>query len=322
MKDPHVSVIVPFKNIEAHLAQCLQSIFAQSLSEIEIICVDDDSTDGSREIVERYAADNPRITLISHAVSRGSGGARNTGIQAATADYVICIDSDDYIAPEMLENMWNAATADDVDAVICGFNVIDELGEYQFKQSYPSTIVANTADDPINIFTLTNPAPWNKLWRRSIFIENKILFPELVYFTDLATNPRLLAECKNIRLMSDAYYYYRRRDNSITNTFSEKHILDYFIVFEILYNFLTESLLLKTHSKEFIKFIGANLSYHARLMNASSIREEEKSQYLRHLLTFKLGFLETHHLVGGFSRGELLRCIREDVRFDGAIHTD
>ena len=105
---PKISIIVPIYNVRAYLPQCLDSIIAQTFSDVEIICVDDGSNDGSENIVDEYAAGDSRIVAI-HKPNAGYGAAMNTGLDAATGEYIGIVESDDCITPEMYERLYNLA---------------------------------------------------------------------------------------------------------------------------------------------------------------------------------------------------------------------
>ena len=128
-----VSVIVPIYNAEKHLEQCLNSIVSQTLKKIEIILIDDGSTDGSAEICKKYLSDS-RVTYY-HKENEGLAAARDDGMLRATGEYIGFVDSDDWIKPEMYEKMYNAAKSNDSDVVFC--NCIQNENGYRFSQELP-----------------------------------------------------------------------------------------------------------------------------------------------------------------------------------------
>jgi glycosyltransferase involved in cell wall biosynthesis len=234
---PIVSVIVPIYKTEKYLEKCLESIINQTLHEIEIICVDDCSPDRSATIVEEYSRRDNRISLIKHTENLGLGGARNTAIRASRADYIASVDSDDFILPTMIEKLWSATENGLYDVVVCGFESVDE---YDIHISYnrPKARVIHNDNNEINIFNITNPAFWNKIWRRSLYVDNSIFFPQRVHYQDFATTPRILSKSRKIRFIDDVLYKYLIRPGSATYSMSAKHIIDYLKVFEVLRNFL------------------------------------------------------------------------------------
>lgn len=116
---PKVSIIIPYYNVERHIAKCLDSVLSQSLEEIEIICVNDVSTDDSAAIVEKYAAKDKRIRCFSNSVNSGVSAARNKGLEKAIAPYVYIMDSDDFLHQEAMKKLHDKAVEVDGDVVLC-----------------------------------------------------------------------------------------------------------------------------------------------------------------------------------------------------------
>ena len=123
-----VSVIVPVYNVSPYLREALDSVINQTYKELEIIIVDDGSTDGSASIYEEYAASDPRIKLI-HQANKGLSGARNTGLEHATGEFVSFIDSDDSISPMFIESLVNAMVSTSADVSICRFSAFETSGK-------------------------------------------------------------------------------------------------------------------------------------------------------------------------------------------------
>jgi len=180
---PEISVIIPFYNVERYIDQCLWSVRNQTLKNIEIICVDDCSQDNSRKIVQKHLNDDHRIKLVIHENNLGLGGARNTAIRMAKADYIASVDSDDYMMPNMLEELLGETENGIYDIVCCGFNRVCENGEILSVIKYENAQFCNDSNS-IDIFTVLPSSFWHKLWRKSLFIDNKIFFlaPSLSVF--------------------------------------------------------------------------------------------------------------------------------------------
>ena len=293
---PKISVIIPFYNVEKYLDRCLDSVRKQSLIDIEIICVDDCSPDNSYNIAKQHANEDNRIKIIRHLKNLGLGGARNTAIHEASADYIASVDSDDYILPNMLERLWAETENGKYDIVCCGFNKVDKCGEILSSHCFKSQSITNK-NNSIDIFSTVNPAFWNKLWRRSLFIKNNIFFPEHLYFEDMSTTPCILASAHFVKIIDDILYNYSIRASSITSSFSSKHLLDYFKGFELLVGFLTKNKLVSRYNKEFIAFVGTNMRFHSQKLLESNMNTEQKEQYLRQLLMLKIAFFEYFELL-------------------------
>lgn len=286
---PKISIIVPIYNTAKYLDKCLSSIINQTMQEIEIICIDDCSSDNSYLIVEKYIDQDSRVSLIRHDKNKGLSCARNTGISAAKANYLASVDSDDYIKPEMMQTLWDASENGTVDVVCCGFERVDSNGEILSFVSFPSQTFLNGGNN-FDIFSTLNPAFWNKLWKKSLFTETNIFFPKQLYYEDLATTPRLLSKSAVIRTIKNRLYLYLIHSDSITKTYSIKHIMDYFKVFDILLEYITKSKLIRNR-ESFLNLIDENIYSHAKNILTTDMPESEMKKYLSLLLQQKNNYL-------------------------------
>lgn len=202
---PLVSVIVPVRNGGQNLRQCLQSITDQTLRDLEIIIVDDGSTDDSGAVVAEFAARDPRVSCVPGPATGSAGSARNVGLAMATGDYLAFLDADDYFAPTMLEELHTQASLDRADVALCKFRVHNEqTGDSQAAdwamrlQYFPKKMPFAPADLGDHLFFAVNPAAWNKLFRAAFIRKAKLEFQNLrrtndAYFTYMA-----LAQAKRI----------------------------------------------------------------------------------------------------------------------------
>jgi len=186
-----VSVIVPVYNAEKYLVKCIESLLNQTLQELEFIFVDDGSTDASVSIINEYMEKDGRIQLINQKHSY-AGAARNNGMKAASGEYIIFLDSDDFFACDMLEQMYDKAVSDKADVCLCNAIRFDnKTGETDFpghflvKDMLPETTPFSAADVKDCIFNLTSPAPWNKLFKTEFILKNKIQFQKTKKTNDL-----------------------------------------------------------------------------------------------------------------------------------------
>lgn len=192
-----VSVIMPVYNAEDYLRQCLDSVMNQTLKEIEIICVDDGSTDSSPVILEEYAGRDGRLQVL-HQENKYAGCARNLGLSKASGKYVIFWDSDDFFALETLEKLYAKCEEDQAQIGICGANKLDNelqlsypAGEYLVKSRVPETMPFNKRQMGRYLFNFCSNVPWNKLFLRSFILEHHLEFQPLrqandVYFSMMA----------------------------------------------------------------------------------------------------------------------------------------
>ena len=170
---PKVSVIVPVYNTSAYLRECLDSIINQTLKEIEVICVDDGSTDGSLDILKEYAKKDKRFTIITQQ-NTSAGAARNAGLVVAKGEYLSFLDSDDFFAPEMLEEMYNKALAVIADICICNSSRLEDNNismNYELKTFlFKDKPIFSYKNIPDYIFQISVAYQWDKIFKLN-FIE-------------------------------------------------------------------------------------------------------------------------------------------------------
>ncbi len=226
-----VSVIVPVYNVCDYLKNCLESIIKQTYNDLEIIIIDDGSTDTSGEICDEYQKKDKRIQVI-HTDNRGLSIARNTGIEISQGKYICFVDSDDFISKYYVEEMLKVAIKTDSDIVICEWN------KYR-QNSYVCDEVHEISDDDIEYLsekylydqefiinkTMKLSYAWNKMIKREVISD--IRFPEGRYYEDAAVYYMLLDKSSRTAMISSKLYYYRVDNNSITRSkYSEKKCKD------------------------------------------------------------------------------------------------
>lgn len=212
---PKVSIIVPIYNVEKYLEKCLKSIINQTYKNIEIILINDGSTDACKEICEKFKQeyDNKNIILI-HKLNGGLSDARNVGIQNATGEYVSFVDSDDFIEIDMIEKMVSKLS-NDIDVVMCGKYINYENGiEKKVCEKKEQILTPQEAIVYINSFNAANMSAWGKLFK----LENvkKKLFPVGKTSEDCFVMCHYLGNANTVCIMNDAFYHYVQRANSIS----------------------------------------------------------------------------------------------------------
>jgi len=245
-RPPALSVIVPVYNTAPFLRQCLDSLLEQSFKDLEIVVVDDGSTDDSPQILAGYAETHGALTVIRKP-NGGLADARNVGLAAALGDYVGFVDSDDHVSPVMFERMYDCALATDSDIVVCRMMGFDEATgtECPYEEGPRSGFGADLRSSPFLLVT-TSPSVCNKLFRRSLFTQHHLTFPVGISFEDLATTYSLFAHANRIEKLDESLYFYRqRRGGSITNTYG-RHYEDLVRALEIMHDRFSADSLLET----------------------------------------------------------------------------
>lgn len=278
MEDIKVSIIVPVYNAEKFLKKCIESIVDQTLEEIEIILINDGSTDNSSIICEEYSKKFPKKIRYINNKNVGCSATRNLGINLSQGEYITFVDSDDYIEKNMYQNMYEKAKKENLDVVICGVKIYDLITN-EVTYSFPKNIVTNydylKRENAIS-------ACYNKLYSRKQIVENDIYFPvDTHYAEDLYFSFINLVIAKNIGHLEECYYnYILYGENSINNI--DKRI-GLFISFDRLYNYLLEKNYLKDKviKKLFYKALnqGPIKSIFFMLLNPERITIEEYYKY-------------------------------------------
>ena len=230
---PKVSVIIPFNNVENYIEECLNSVLNQTLKDIEVILINDASTDTTPVKVSKYAENDSRIKILNIAERKGQGFARNRGIEIATGDYIGFVDSDDFIEPDMFELLYNSAKNNDTDISMCQVREYDDINENYITSDYYSLTSLSafgdnifSAEDTKNCILDINVALWNKIYKREFLIRLGEKFPEGFIYEDLPFFFGTYLPAKRIQVVWKNLYSYRiNRKNSTMQQFNNK-ILD------------------------------------------------------------------------------------------------
>lgn len=227
---PLVSVVVPVYKVEKYLTRCLNSLCGQSLHEIEIILVDDASPDRCGIICKEFAAKDKRIKVIHHTENKGLSAARNKGIQNAEADYLMFVDSDDWVAPDYCKNPYNCAVDYHADIVMFNYMRVTSYKPLQDSGSKSTISSASGYRSQIDALGLIHnnvgQAAWNKLYKKVLF--NDISYPEGFLCEDWGTTYKLILKTKNIYYLDQVLYYYCcQRPGSITSQKNNRSFNDW-----------------------------------------------------------------------------------------------
>ncbi|MBQ9991349.1 MAG: glycosyltransferase [Lachnospiraceae bacterium] len=258
MLKPKISVIVSIYNIQEYLPKAVDSILEQSYTGLEIILVDDGSTDSSGKICDDYAARDERIKVI-HQKNRGLSGARNAGIREATGEYIAFVDGDDWIDPTMYEDMLKAMEKHNAPLAICNYKEVSESGVWDGSTD---EITVWEGREALKVFVEEDEryqiqnAAWNKLYTRKLM--GNLRFPEGKLFEDIVYTTRLIAASEKTVYLNRAYYnYVTDRGSSIMNSKKvEKILTDQVPAYQEKGAFLKEigeEELLRTHQYFFMK---------------------------------------------------------------------
>ncbi|MDD3906761.1 MAG: glycosyltransferase [Bacteroidales bacterium] len=236
-----VSVIIPVYNTEKYLSQCLESVLCQTFRNIEIICVDDGSTDNSKNILQHYQEKDKRITVIMQ-TNLGGGGARNRGIEASNGEYLLFLDSDDFIERDFIEKMHQKCLIDNADIAICGFKLYDNKTG---KRSNPITMVDyhlphiipfSYKDNKKYIFNSFPPVVWNRLYKHEFILKSQLKFQEIHHHNDNYFSLISLVLADKITLIHDSLINYRVNQINNTQSTNYNHPFDFSLAISAIKN--------------------------------------------------------------------------------------
>lgn len=258
-----VSVIVPVYNVEKYLRQCLDSLVNQTLTDIEIICINDGSTDGSLAILEDYASKDKRIRLISQE-NQGQGVARNRGIELSTGEYLGFVDPDDWIELNMYEEMYSKAKLSDamiVEAMYSEF--FESSGKTKIRKSpvtLPENQVFTWKIHKDYLFKSSILAVWNKIYKKTFVNQHKIRFAEAKLAEDhiFTLKSKVLAE--KINFINKPYYNYRVHRDSAVNSISPETLRVIDILKDVNAFFNEQGVRNKYNCKEFDSYFEFTLA--------------------------------------------------------------
>lgn len=277
-----ISVIVPIYNVEKYLNDCVISILNQSYTDIEVILIDDGSTDSSGRLCDELLNKDARIKVI-HKPNGGLSDARNAGIEVSEGSEICFIDSDDLILPGYLSTLHSLLVSNDADMSVCGMTTFDESETPVLVKDYPiqNMVIEGNYNcmKGLLIDSAIDTTAWRKLYRASLFKDTGIRYPVGRYHEDVWTTYQVIAHCNCIAVTGEKLYAYRKRKGSIVNSaFSPRH-LDAVKGHVQRYDFVVENypLLRSLASKSVIYSAGVCLR---RISKSDNLSAKEKKYYL------------------------------------------
>ncbi len=261
MSNKKISVVIPVYNVERYIGLCLDSVINQTYKNLEIICVNDGSTDESLKIIEEYQEHDNRIKIINQE-NRGLSAARNTGIKQVTGDYIAFLDSDDWVEEDFYEKLYNACENNNADVSIgltCYYynnqNIQTDRWVNQHAFANKNNIV-ETIEDRQNI--IYSCACWNKIYKTELIKKNNLSFPEGLNIEDVPFTFAISILANKLVKVPEAKIFYRQQPDSIMQKASSTRLpFCIFKIYEVCENFL-ESLKINGEIKKQYKQILEN----------------------------------------------------------------
>ncbi|MEH7439022.1 glycosyltransferase [Neobacillus drentensis] len=316
---PKVSIIVPIYNVEKYLSRCLDSLLAQTLKEIEVIAVNDGSTDLSLKILREYESQDNRIKVIDKQ-NGGVSSARNKGIQLSRGDYVGFVDPDDWVDPEMYMLMHKSATSEKADIVMCSY--IREFGNHSKIKNFnlPSEVYYKDEEVKIKVMRrligplnkeVANPelldawgTVWSKLYRADLIKLNNIKFMDL---KKIGTNEDTLFNIEAcfyaksfIFINRPLYHYWRANSTSVTSGFKPNLLEQWIFLFSYIESFLKE----KNMNEEFYLALNNRICLNTLGFGLNTISKDNRSSVFMKIKRIRL-FLKENRIKHSFKQLDL-----------------
>lgn len=286
-----LSVIIPVYNVEDYLNECLDSVINQTLEDIEIICIDDGSTDNSPDILKEYSKKDKRIKIIIKE-NGGQATARNLGIKEAQGEYIAFVDSDDFIEPTMFEKLYTKAKDNNLDIAMCKIATYDNQTE-EIKDNVWYYMLGVFRDFEKDIFNHKDTkeftchiavTPYNKIYKTTLLKENNILFPEGLIFEDEKFFYDTYLRAKRVSIVDEFLYYYRiNRKGSTVDTIKDNDFSDIVPISKLIRETFKE-----TDNYEDYKILLSNRFIHLQLARFTQTSQKYKENFFN-LLKSDLG---------------------------------
>lgn len=234
---PKVSVIVPVYNTSKYLRRCMDALVAQTLDDIEIIVINDGSTDDSPAIIEEYASKYPNVVALNKP-NGGQATARNMGIRESKGEYIGFADSDDYVDTDMFEQMYNLAKKNNSDMVECYYHYLQEKNGKTVELQTRGRI--REYKDQKDMLIDPQVSPWNKLYRRDVLMHEDVNFPEGLIYEDTAFYIKTIPYVERASYLEKPFVHYFLRGNSTMNANKSRKVADIFSVLKNILDFYNE----------------------------------------------------------------------------------
>lgn len=280
-KKTKVSIIIPVFNADLYLEDCLNSVLTQSLKDIEVICINDNSKDESLKILQNFAKNDKRIKIIDLKSTFGQSHARNKGLLAAKGEYIGFVDADDFAEPEMFEKMYTSATEKNSEIVMCKAKVFDEKVKNYKDDNYFALDCFDEKfyEKPFNhqqtvdFMTKINVSVWNKLYKTDFLKENNINFIEGFIYEDLPFFFQTYTKAKKVTLLNDFLYVYRINSKNSTMTRTDKNVKDRVDMMSFTYDILQKQTYFKKEKSKILNWLIHDLFYRCLIIDSKYQKE-------------------------------------------------
>lgn len=239
-ENPAISIIIPVYNVEEYLAECLDSVLAQTFEDFEAICIDDGSPDNCGKILDDYAQKDARIRVI-HQENGGEAVARNRGLDEAKGNFIYFTDDDDYLHPQALEIMHKVLIESGLDGVVCQHRKVYER-HLPMPDIETEKVLYQTVEKPLHLFLndkkAISIAPWCKMYRRDVIGNTR--FVKGIHFDDVPFNIEMLYKTQSVAIIDEVLYYFYQNPKSVSHSdINLKKVHNYLTIVRSIHEFIT-----------------------------------------------------------------------------------
>lgn len=284
-----VSIIVPIYNADKYLSRCLTSVIIQSYSNLEIILINDGSTDSSLDICKEFAEKDKRIVLVDK-INEGVSIARNTGIRKSSGEYITFLDADDWIAPNYIEHLMKPFENESIDISVCNYQICKKITFPSIESGYPyrceesrKYMLEKQKDGDFSIIV-----PWGKIFKEKIIAG--IFFPPKFHFEDEATIYKFFYAANQIAESDYKAYYYFQSNEGLTASVCPNYPEDAVKVFEMQYEFFKEKNDHKFYQQTLATLLWKCLTLYVEKKDKRGLAKAKIEQYLKDFKHFNVNY--------------------------------
>lgn len=257
-----VSIIIPYQDVEQYISKCLLSVLYQSLDDIEIICINDSSTDSSVEIVKQYAKADDRVIMLDTEKPSGQSYARNMGLKIAKGEYIGFVDADDWVEQEMFEKLYNKAKSVDADITMCPAQLYDDKTQEIYTDEYYSLKSLEKYADSVFNSEITkneildiNVVLWNKIYKKEFLDNIQAKFQEGFIYEDMPFFFETYIKANRINVLWENLYYYRKNRSFSTMQKANKKVYDRVDMAALTFDILKQASFYQERQDDILRWI-------------------------------------------------------------------
>ena len=302
-----LTVIIPVYNTDVYLSRCIESIINQTERNLEIIIINDGSTDSSEKIITKYITNQPNINYIKLEKNIGVGNARNIGIENAKTKYITFLDSDDWVDTTFYEKMLQTIEHDNTDICISGIKTeVDDVYNWKYRYKYPSNLIVDnnfcmhSLTKQYNTDITISPIVNNKIYNRSMILNNEIFFDKSRRAQDLFFSFMIFIYANKISICQDVFYHYYQRSFSATHNFTKQYVDDYFYILLSLKKELYIRGLFSSYIKEYECYVNHYMTKLINNMFKNIQTVSEQKKYMVYILKKSAELISIEKLIEYF----------------------